>query len=247
MPDAGLIWYGKLHKDRSADEGALLRVHPYLCILLLSRLGHRTSPISPCGHEGTRAEDAYVTHSFLVSQTPTEAPSQAQYAQHHQQTRHQEDTAAKAMEAATELRANGQGREAVKAHLATMNVSETAAEYLINQADLFAGMMGRPHPRDIDPSIRGQIDETGPMMISESLVVQKNAAASPLPASKDEALARAKSMAEQGADTDTITQFLVKSGAPSDEAAELAHRFITTNLDGTSKKNKKKRGLFRRS
>jgi len=157
----------------------------------------------------------------------------------------QPDTAAQAMEAATELRAAGQPRAAIKAQLASMNVSDTTADYLINQADLFAGMMGRPHPQDIDPGIKQQIDASGPMMITESLADQMNEVNSAAPMSRDEALAKAKSMADGGADVDAVSAYLMNSGAPEDEAIQIAEQLVSSNVSG--EKPKSKRRLFRRS
>ena len=147
-----------------------------------------------------------------------------------------------AVDYVAEMRAAGHPRQAIVAELMKSNVGQATGEALINQADLFAGMMGRPHPMDIDPQVRAQIDQDGPMMVTESLAKQNDRGANP-EAQRSKAIEKAREMAANGADSDTLMLFLTDAGAPEDQARELISKLVEQSDEG---KNKKKRGLFRR-
>ena len=126
----------------------------------------------------------------------------------------------KLMEFVAEMRAAGHPRQAILAQLLPANVSETEANLTIDNADLFAGMMGRPHPIDINPSVREQIEKQGPMLVTDSLTRQRDAEAS------DEqnvaiTLDQAKAMAAQGRGKQEVFDFLVSSGAPTEQAQQV--------------------------
>ena len=147
----------------------------------------------------------------------------------------------KLMEFVAEMRAAGHPRQAIMAQLLPANVSEIEASQSIDQADLFAGMMGRPHPADISPHVREQIEKQGPMLVTESLAKQHDAVAG------DEqnvaiALEEAKKMAAQGHGKQQVLDFLVSSGAPSDQAQQV----IESLEFGDSSESPKKRFGFRK-
>jgi hypothetical protein len=167
----------------------------------------------------------------LVSETPT-APAV--------------DTEAEAMDLATEMRSQGHHRADVVAQLSSLRVSETAAEYLVNQVDLYAGMFGRPHPVDIDQRVRQQIDKNGPMMMTETIgaTVQRSA---PTSEQREHVISKAREMAESGYHESEIVKFLVSNGAPQDQATSLAGKLTTQGASNPpGEKKKKRRGLLRR-
>ncbi|MFT7475494.1 MAG: hypothetical protein ACI81L_002433 [Verrucomicrobiales bacterium] len=155
------------------------------------------------------------------------------------------DTEAQAIELATEMRAQGHPRTNVIAQLSSYGVSETAAEYLANQVDLFAGMFGRAHPADIDQCVREQIDQDGPMMMTENLgsTVQRTA---PTSGQREQVIAKAREMVESGYHESEIVKFLVTNGAPQDQAISLASKLASGQRNTTAEKKKKRRGLLRR-
>lgn len=152
------------------------------------------------------------------------------------------DTAAQAMEVAAELRAEGTPREQIIRELSVLQVSEAAANNLIDEADLFAGMMGRPHPADINPHVREQIDAKGPMMVTDSLANQQ-ATSGPANIDRDQVIATAKSMIEESTPVAEVIDYLVLNGAPPDQARDLAGRLAS---DFEAAQPKKKSGFFRR-
>lgn len=165
--------------------------------------------------------------------------------QAHQQAA-QQDSADKAMAYVAEMRAQGHGRTAIVTQLTAHNIGESTAEYFINQADLFAGMMGRPHPMDIDPQIKAQIDAEGPMMVTESLAMERD----PLENNEEHReakIAQVRQMAESGAERDELVMRLIDGGAPADQAQQIVHGILKEiNGDDDSSK-KKRRGFLRKS
>jgi hypothetical protein len=154
------------------------------------------------------------------------------------------DTEAQAMELATEMRAQGQHRTDVIAQLSSYGISETAAEHLVNQVDLFAGMFGRPHPADIDQRVREQIEIDGPMMMTEKLgsTIQR---AAPTSEEREQVIAKAREMVDSGYHESEIVKFLVTNGAPQDQAISLASKLASHEQSKAGRK-KKRRGLLRR-
>lgn len=150
---------------------------------------------------------------------------------------------AKILEWVAEMREVGHPRQALVAQLAQQSVSEAQANLAINEADLFAGMMGRPHPADIDPNVRERIDQQGPMLVTESLTNQAD------PVGGDEqnianVVKEAEQIAAEGADEQTLFSFLTNAGAPPAQAEELTARLIAQY--GEPESDKKRFGLRRR-
>ena len=181
-----------------------------------------------------------VSNPFLASQTPD--AGQAPATEPNPQTQAREAQGQQALDYAVEMRAAGHPRGAIVEALGKANVGQATAEALINQADLFAGMMGRPHPADIDPQVREQIDKDGPMMVTESLA-QQNDRSGDQEERRAKTISKAKDMAENGADEDTLMLFLTDAGAPEDQAQELVRKILNQAGHGDTKK---KRGFFRR-
>ena len=77
---------------------------------------------------------------------------------------------AKILEWVAEMRAAGHPRQALISQLAQQGVTELEAHIAVNEADLFAGMMGRPHPADIDPQVKAEIEKQGPMLVTDCLL-----------------------------------------------------------------------------
>lgn len=151
---------------------------------------------------------------------------------------------AKILEWVAEMRAAGHPRQALIAQLAQQGVGEIESNTAINEADMFAGMMGRPHPIDIDPYVKASIEKQGPMLVTDAYANQND------PVASDEqnvaaAVAKAKEMAEEGADTQTVMDFLVTAGAPAEQAQEVATRLIA-EARGEDKESKKRFGFLRR-
>ena len=116
------------------------------------------------------------------------------------------------------------------------------AHIAVNEADLFAGMMGRPHPADIDPQVKAEIEKQGPMLVTEALANQSD------PVVSDErgiaqSVAQAEQMAAEGADHESVMSFLLSAGAPAEQAQELASRLIA----GSEQEAPKKRFSLRRN
>lgn len=150
---------------------------------------------------------------------------------------------AKILEWVAEMRAAGHPRQTLISQLAQQGVQEVEANAAINEADMFAGMMGRPHPIDIDPNVRASIEKEGPMLVTEAFANQQD------PVQSDEqnvaaAIAEAESMAADGADAATIVDFLVTAGAPTEHAHEVAQRALEEA--GNAGESKKRFGLRRR-
>lgn len=148
---------------------------------------------------------------------------------------------AKILEWVAEMREAGHPREALVAQLAQQNVTDVESNSAINEADLFAGMMGRPHPADIDPDVRARIDQEGPMLVTESLANQAD------PVNGDERavamfVAEAEQMAAEGADEKALIDFLTSAGAPPAQAEELTARLTA---DRPNRPGKKRFGLRR--
>ena len=142
---------------------------------------------------------------------------------------------AKILEWVAEMRAASHPRQALISQLAQQGVTELEAHTAVNEADLFAGMMGRPHPADIDPQVRAEIEKQGPMLVTEALANQAD------PVAGDErgvakSIAEAEQMAAEGADQQTVMTFLMNAGAPSEQAQELAARLTTADGEAAPKK-----------
>ena len=142
---------------------------------------------------------------------------------------------AKILEWVAEMRAAGHPRQALISQLAQQGVTELEAHIAVNEADLFAGMMGRPHPADIDPQVRAEIEKQGPMLVTEALANQSD------PVAGDErsiakSVAQAEQMAAEGADQETVMAFLVNAGAPMEQAQELSTRLTQNAGEAEPKK-----------
>jgi len=139
-------------------------------------------------------------------------------------------------EYAAEMRAAGHSRQSIAAKFAEANVTDFEAQSVINEVDLFAGMMGNPHPVDIDPSIREQVDSHGPMLVTEAL----NQRIDPVEQSEPkigEAKQTAREMAEQGEDPQAILQYLTNAGAPPDQARQIIENLMQ-ETGGAKKKSR---------
>lgn len=148
---------------------------------------------------------------------------------------------AKILEWVAEMRAAGHPRQALIGQLAQQGVSEMQAHTAINEADMFAGMMGRPHPVDIDPQVKAEIEKQGPMLVTAPL----SNAADPIAGDEQSikmAISEAEQMAAQGADHKTVLAFLTNVGAPAAQAHELAARMT----NGPEEEAPKKRFSLRR-
>ena len=144
---------------------------------------------------------------------------------------------AKVLEWVAEMRAAGHPRQALISQLAQQGVSELEAHTAVNEADLFAGMMGRPHPVDIDPHVRDAIEKEGPMLVTEALSNQAD------PVAGDErsvakAVATAEQMASDGADSDAVMEFLVNAGAPPEQAHQLVEQMMARTQDAAAPKKR---------
>ena len=149
---------------------------------------------------------------------------------------------AKILEWVAEMRAAGHPRQALISQLAQQGVTELEAHIAVNEADLFAGMMGRPHPADIDPQVKAEIEKQGPMLVTEALANQAD------PVAGDErgiaqSVAQAEQMAAEGADHESVMAFLLSAGAPAEQAQELASRLTS----GSEEESPKKRFSLRRN
>jgi len=142
---------------------------------------------------------------------------------------------AKLMDYVAEMREAGHPRQAILAQLLPAKVGEEEANAIIDQADLFAGMMGRPHPVDINPQVRAHIENQGPMLVTDSLAKQKDPEENTTEKIGD-ALEQAEQMYKQGADAQSILDFLAAAGAPTDQARQVVGQMFAEPDENTKKK-----------